>query len=835
MGALGQMRWRRGLALVFVAVVSLGIGPCDKFGFGSRALQFRAPLFRLVAEPGDLDFELRVSALADPDTLSITLDGTPVDPAELTWVGRRRLVGSLSVSEPGFHFLRASVSIRFFFFAYELEAWSGFEIAEFENPDECEILNQAQCLLPFPSQRFLEDVGSESDTGYRMAIPAAGMPVLNGDPWLPDPLNDFDGFSPTAQLVMHFDGAVDLEASGAAVLLAPRCCGQIDATPYEDVRTLSPRSLERDSPTVLIDAETGQRILHFVEMDARASDDARRVLFLRPGVALEPGRRYIAAVRNLKDANGARIPAEPAFRALRDRLPTTVPAIDERRDEFEDIFGRLTRARVYRWELQLAFQFTVRSQDQLTHDMLALRDAGLEQLEGNPLSVVFRPADIAFNANPANNNPNCQTDGDWLWKRVRGSFRAPFYMAPFLPFLAGYAGLQTLSWDADRLPVQTGTHLVPFDVVIPCSVLDPSKTTRPLLVGHGLFQTGHEIMDAISDVAEQSAAQGTGSIDYIGAATDWRGLSGKDLGFLALVVIGVGDHRLNNFPSFVDRLKQGMLDTLLLARVLKTARFNEVEAFQVVPGDPSTGVFPGPSEEELYYGVSLGGIMGLFLGALTPDITNMNIDVGAMNFSLLIQRSTQFIPFETLLNIVGVDDSLDLALGLGLLHEQWVTSEPAAYIRHITGTVADPLPGASPKNVLMTVAWLDKQVSNQASEIAARSLGIPNVEGSLVRDLIGIEDVAEGATSGLVVYDAGSFDVFDPAYDAVIPRLANLVPSTVCDPHARRVTIPASIEQMLAFLQPGGRIWNACDDDGVCDASEAFERPGGVEAVCDPL
>jgi hypothetical protein len=34
----------------------------------------------------------------------------------------------------------------------------------------------------------------------------------------------------------------------------------------------------------------------------------------------------------------------------------------------------------------------------------------------------------------------------------------------------------------------------------------------------------------------------------------------------------------------------------------------------------STGVFPGAAEETYYVGVSLGGIMGLFTAALTPDI-----------------------------------------------------------------------------------------------------------------------------------------------------------------------------------------------------------------------
>jgi hypothetical protein len=45
------------------------------------------------------------------------------------------------------------------------------------------------------------------------------------------------------------------------------------------------------------------------------------------------------------------------------------------------------------------------------------------------------------------------------------------------------------------------------------------------------------------------------------------------------------------------------------------------------------------------------------------------------------------------------------------------------------------------------------------------------------------------------------------------------------------------LAQLFEFLQPGGRIKNFCTDDGVCNASEDFERPEGVSAasLCDPL
>jgi hypothetical protein len=149
-----------------------------------------------------------------------------------------------------------------------------------------------------------------------------------------------------------------------------------------------------------------------------------------------------------------------------------------------------------------------------------------------------------------------------------------------------------------------------------------------------------------------------------------------------------------------------------------------------------------------------------------------------------------------------------------------------------------PLPGTPAKKILMTVAWLDKQVSNQASEIAARSLGLESLQGSLQAQLEEMpdgEDGPDGLDSAYVIYDTGSFDVFDPAYDEVVPPLANLFPSGVCDPHGRQFIIPASLDQLAAFLRPDGAIFNFCD--GVCDASSNYERPDGVDEadLCDPL
>ena len=300
-------------------------------------------------------------------------------------------------------------------------------------------------------------------------------------------------------------------------------------------------------------------------------------------------------------------------------------------------------------------------------------------------------------------------------------------------------------------------------------------------------------------------------------------------------VIGLAPtgNKLDQFPAFPDRLKQGQINTVLLARMLKQGVFNSDPAFQRPDG---SGVFPGASAEMFYYGVSLGGIMGTWFAALTPDLKRLNVDVPAMNFAMLLQRSTQFIAFEQLLAGIGLTDPMRTLLTLSLNHEVWVRSEPAGYVRHVTN---NPLPGTNKKHMLVTMAWLDKQVSNQATEILVRSLGVPNLTSSVQQGFAEIPDMVPPLDSALVVYDTGSYDIFNPLHYQVvgsgplIPPLANRIPSGTCDPHAARLTIPASLDQLAAFLRPGGRVENFCD--GLCDASIPYERPGGAATSCNPL
>ena len=89
------------------------------------------------------------------------------------------------------------------------------------------------------------------------------------------------------------------------------------------------RAFAADQPVVVLNARTKERHMVWAEIDSTASAAGDVTLLIRPGVNFDEGERYIVALRNLKDARGHTIKAQPAFRALRDRKRD--PQIEGRR------------------------------------------------------------------------------------------------------------------------------------------------------------------------------------------------------------------------------------------------------------------------------------------------------------------------------------------------------------------------------------------------------------------------------------------------------------------------------------------------------------------------
>ena len=150
------------------------------------------------------------------------------------------------------------------------------------------------------------------------------------------------------------------------------------------------------------------------------------------------------------------------------------------------------------------------------------------------------------------------------------------------------------------------------------------------------------------------------------------------------------------------------------------------------------------------------------------------------------------------------------------------------------------------KELLYTVAKYDGIVSNQASEIAIRTLGLPNLEGSAVAAQPGIADVAGPLSpsdrhfvGAAIYYDLGMYgDLSDPALLPFVPPLANATAASACDPHGRSFGVAAESQQIATWLDHAV-IENTCD--GICDglASDGsfapLELPGDAAEPCDPL
>jgi hypothetical protein len=770
-------------------------------------LSLDAPRKGQLSLEGPVALSLRLPAGADVATLAVAVDGVPVDPATLTVTGLR-VRGTLAGLLAGRHTIDVSVATARG--AQTRTSW--FELVVLDRPDECEVLNQAACLLPFPSSRFLERATTE--TGYRVVYPPNTLPsfrrletpltipptVLDTRPIDAAPFLQNDGFSPTVQVLMSFPGGFDAVLSDA-----PR----LDPT----TRTFGGRGNDGSSPTLLIDWETGKRVNHWVENDARSRNLQKRVTFLRPAESLLPGRRYIVAVRDLVRSDGTPVEAEPVFAAIRDERFSDIPAVRKASRRLEPVFERLDDFDVERDELILAFDFVVSSDESLTSEMLSMRDqafAWLDQQQDAGVKTFQVDQVIA-------RNESCDPAGSPVWRELRGTFQAPLFLGSD-PFLAATVP-SMLQRDAAGEPVWTALTNAPFGLAIPCSAAGAPLPT--LLIGHGLFGNGPSVVDDLASIP---------GFAFVAAGTNWSGLSTPDVGpdlFGSFIVQVIANADL--FEALPDRLRQGQLNTLVLARMLKRGHFNADPAAQLGGHGPIDTAAPA-----YYFGASLGGIMGTMFAALTPDVERLNVDVPAINFSLLLQRATPFIQFQMLLNLVSGDPT-DQAIALGLNQELWVRGEPSGYATHITGRPRSPLPGVNRKKMLVTAALYDQQVSNLGSHLLARTLRLPMLEGSAVRDLPSIPDSFGPQESAYVVYDAGSFDPANPAHEPFIPPLVNrpATPNT-CDPHARRGLIPASISQLVGFFQPDGVIENFCAD-GVCDASEPNEIPFGAAEPCDPL
>jgi hypothetical protein len=676
-----------------------------------------------------------------------------------------------------------------------------------ENAGLCDPYDKAHCLLPFPSDTFTK-ADPTSPTKLRINLSPLAMPRnVAGKPIDPTEWNRNDGWSPGTPLLTSVPG-VDLTKTGAAGL--------------RDIGA----SLAADAPIVLIDAATGQRHPYWAELDSNATDGEQPLLIVRPAVNFLEGHRYVVGMRHLKDAQGAEIAPNADWKARRDAVAATVKSDgghpgnsegkgngkgnnagkgngqDHSKVLADPILGPLWSAGYRIDDLYLAWTFTIASVQNNTARMLHMRDDAFASLNGAAPS--FKVTSTTANPDPG------------IARRVQGTFVVPNYLnvpvnkAVEVPEIGaadvGMPGTRLLYLPGDDLPDRNGDFTATFTCNIPATAVSDPATGAPnpghaVIYGHGLLGDQGEV---------NSSPQRKMAVEHnaVYCATDWYGMATGDVPNVATMLAD-----MSNFPTLPDRVQQGMLAQLFLARLLKDPTgFDSAPEFQ-----GAGGVGLVRPNDVSYDGNSQGGIIGGAIMGVAQDITRGVLGVPATNYSTLLDRSSDFATYEGAFN-AAYPSELEREIVFGLIQMLWDRAEGNGYAAHIE---SNPLPGTPTHHVLLHLAFGDHQVSNAAAEVEARTIGASTNVGFLAAGRHWAVEPGWGIPRVGAYPFLGSAMVY---WDGGVPSapLGNIPPSAGSDPHGWPRATRAARDQKAEFLWGSGFV-------DVCGGAPCLSKPLAAE------
>jgi hypothetical protein len=656
--------------------------------------------------------------------------------------------------------------------------WAGHGLDP-TNPQACDPIDPAQCMLPYPNDWFTKP-DSTSATGRRLDFVQAAMPRnVNQKPIETLPFGASDGFSAGAQILTVVPGMTkndDLVPSGLP--------------PVTDLGMNGQPSLG----VVLLDADTGRQWPVWVEIDQYTQEagpfaagqvgSVQQDLMIHPAENLTDGHRYIVALRHLHDDDGNIVQPNATFKAYRDGTAT-----DSRAAHMNNIFENLAEAGVSKNDLYLAWDFTTASTKNVTGRLLAMRDDAFAQLgDTNLADGKVEGSSPTFTVD---NVQNFTPDQDsQIARRITGHFTVPCYIAPSCdpPTKCdqisqgvfndcpspGQFALDPTNPDATPTQVAGQTYQANFICNVGQKAYADHDLMRPVEYGHGLFGSADEV---------NSGPQKTMTADHamMYCATDWTGMATADV---PNAVAALQD--MSRFPWLTDRVQQGELDFLYLARLMVHPQgFSSNAAFQWTDGSSYQGKSFIDTTSAYYDGNSQGGIYGGTVCAVSVDVSKCVLGVPGMDYSILLPRSsdyvaqnnvqgTDFSKFDptdpgSVTDLVGYSELFDSSypdqsqrlLILDLAQTLWDRSDPNGYANHMT----DGLPNTPHHDVLLQVAYGDHQVANITAETEARTIGAHGFEPPLVSQRYGpykdpfwdIPPVTDGAWNGsaIALFDSG--------------------------------------------------------------------------------
>ncbi len=616
---------------------------------------------------------------------------------------------------------------------------------------DCDPLVPEVCAYPFPSNVYsVED--TSTPTGRRVAFDSKLLFDNDPAPW-----DASDGFSTGSPLMTFLPGIAVGQFAGP---------DDIDA------------SLAEDSPSIVLDAETGELVPHFAEIDIRAPSAEQRSTMIRPVVRLRDDARYIVAFRNLLNEDEETIEPSPAFAALRDGMSSDEPSVEARRDLYEDIFAKLEAAGWNRSEVQIAWDFNTASDANNTQWLVHMRDTAFQIIEDEG-GFEYTLDSVETSEDPGAIDPTN------IAFRIFGTFRAPNFMTADAPgsFLVfGEDGFPMVNPDLPWVDV-------PFEVLIPQSATAENPAA--------IIEYGHGLLGEKEQIQSGHFRSFMNEYNYTFCATDLIGMADPDE---VAIGISLATGNISALRTMFDRLHQGFVNHVLLLRMMKTSFANDPTYGQYIKGD-----------EAYYYGISQGGIMGSVVTALSPDIERGALGVMGQPYSFLLFRSVDFNRFLDIIK-TQFPDYRDQQMLVALIQMLWDRVEPNGYTHHIR---ENPLPGSNAKEVLMRVAIGDHQVTTYAGHLMARTANAPHLTTGL-RSIWGLTPVE--STDGGSFYTEYDFDVpGEPPCN---------IPQWLCnDPHEYPRRREAARKQLDEFLRNGTGTNYCMPDDG-------DEHQAVAEGVC---
>jgi hypothetical protein len=593
------------------------------------------------------------------------------------------------------------------------------------------------CLVPYPSDAY-RTADATTATGFRIALHGAAQPrTIKGAVADPHEVYASDGYSTASTLVATLPGPIVRDGLPGV---------------FDDPSV----SASAESGSVILRADTGELVAHYVDVRDNVAEGAPRPIELRAIAPLVPRTRYVVALSGVKLEGGAKAAAAEGFRRLRDHEHD--PAVDGLAARFEsDVFAPLAKAGVKRESLQLAWDFTTGSAEQPTRDMLSVREQTLAWLTTNV-------PDVKVSAVEAK-------DGTI----VRGTVSGPMFLD----------AASHLTRGADGVPVQNGTTTFDFTAVIPDVVKNGTAPGLALAYGHGFFGDRSEV--------EGDAALTIGkTLSAVTFGIDWWGMARPDLA-------GVTDKAASDIPhvpEFAERVHQAMVNWLVMTAAIRGPMAGLAEMKR-----PSGDTLYAPSFVA-YFGASMAHILGSTMVALNPDLSRAVFDVGGGGWTHIMPRSGNFGAFAFLVGS-SFDDPVVVQAVLAMLARPLDRIDPVSYAPYLIKT---PLAGSPPdRRFAIQIGLGDAGVPNVASFLLARALGVKQTVPS-PKPIAGLDTTPGGEPgSALTLFD---FGVDTSGYAQPYPLPANQV-------HDGLRTTKSALVQMAALLKPDGVVIHPCD--GPCD------------------